>query len=461
MAGAGIEYRGLSRLHGSLAQLDGVSGVGYREEAEILAPDQRPRPARVLSVAERTVQIEVLAAGEGLSLEECRVRFLGTPLRLGVGPELLGRVFDGLGRPRDGLPRPLAVEERAIEGAPINPCRREVPRDFLETGVSVLDGLNTLVLGQKLPLFSESGLPHDEQARQIIRQARVPGAGIHEFAIVFVALGVPYQTALRYEEDFARSGALSRTVAFLNLADDPTPERVLTPRCALTAAEYLAFDMGLHVLVVLTDLTNYGEALREMSAARGEVPSRKGYPGTLYSDLASIFERAGRIRGRPGSITQIPILTMPGGDLTHPIPDLTGYITEGQIVLDRELHRRGVYPPVNVLPSLSRLMDDGIGPGRTREDHEAVARQLYIACARVARARSLESIIGREDLSEVERTYLAFGERFERLFLTQGREERRTIATTLDRAWEALHTLPDSELGRLPPELVAAHRGPA
>jgi V/A-type H+/Na+-transporting ATPase subunit B len=343
-----------------------------------------------------------------------------------------------------------------VDGAPLNPVRREYPRDFLQTGVSAIDGLNTLVLGQKLPIFTESGLPHDDLALQVIAQAEAPG--VAEFAVVFAALGLPREVARRYQDGFRRSGASPRVAAFLNYADDPAAERLLTPRCALTAAEYLAFDLGLHVLVVLTDVTNYGEALREVSAARGEVPSRKGYPGYLYSDLASIFERAGRLRGRPGSITQLPIVTMPSGDLTHPIPDLTGYVTEGQIVLDRELYRRGVYPPVAVLPSLSRLMGDGIGEGRTRDDHEAVARQLYVACARVARARALESIAGREELTPAERRYLAFGEAFEERFLSQGREETRPIAATLDAAWAALEKLPAEELTRIPTDLLRRRR---
>jgi V/A-type H+-transporting ATPase subunit B len=353
------------------------------------------------------------------------------------------------------LPPPLAVEERPIEGSPINPSRREYPRDFLETGISAIDGLNSFVLGQKLPIFSESGLAHDALAMQIVRQARAPG--VEKFVVVFVALGLPHDLALRYEEDFRASGALARAAAFINYADDPSAERLIAPRCALTAAEFLAFDLGYHVLVIIHDVTNYGEALREASSAAGEVPGRKGYPGYLYSDLASIFERAGRIRGRPGSITQLPILTMPSGDLTHPIPDLTGYITEGQIVLDREIERRGLYPPVAVLPSLSRLMSDGIGAGRTREDHEPVARQLYAACARAARARSLEAIIGREDLSEIEQKYLRFGDVFEQRFLSQGHTDRRSISETLDRGWEALAILPESELGRLPSHLRQSH----
>jgi V/A-type H+-transporting ATPase subunit B len=452
---AGIEYRGLTGLRGPLAFVSGVEGVSYHEQVELEGIDGALRAGRVLAVTGDCAVVEVFGATEGLTLERSRVRFQGRPFTFGVGRELLGRTFDGLGRPRDGLPPPLVEGDRAIEGSPINPCRREYPRDFLETGVSAIDALNSVVLGQKLPIFTEAGLPHDTLARQIIRQARAPGVG--DFAVVFAALGLPREVALQYEDAFRRSGALKRVVAFLNLADDPAAERLMTPRCALTAAEYLAFDCGLHVLVVLNDVTNYGEALREVSAARGEVPSRKGYPGYLYSDLASLFERAGRIRGRPGSLTQIPIVTMPSGDLTHPVPDLTGYVTEGQIVLDRELDRRGVYPPVAVLPSLSRLMSDGIGAGRTREDHGDIARQLYAACARVARARALESIIGTEGLSELERRYLDFGASFEAQFLRQGRDEARTISATLDLAWRVLGSLPASELTRLPADLVARH----
>jgi V/A-type H+-transporting ATPase subunit B len=452
MATRGVEYRGLQSLRGPLAFLKGIGGVGFHEHLELTGSDGETRCGRVLTASEGGVVVEVLGATEGLDLESTRVRFGGRPLAVGVGPELVGRVFDGLGRPRDGLPPPVAVEERPVEGSPINPCRRDYPREFLETGISAIDGLNTVVLGQEIPIFTEAGLPHDELAMQIIRQARAPG--VPEFAVVFAALGLPRDVALRYEDSFRRSGALPRVATFLNFADDPAAERLTTARVALTAAEYLAFDRGLHVLLVLSDVTNYGEALREVSAARGEVPSRKGYPGYLYSDLASIFERAGRIRGRPGSLTQIPIVTMPAGDITHPIPDLTGYVTEGQIVLDRALDRRGIYPPVAVLPSLSRLMSDGIGDGRTREDHEDVARQLYASCARVARARALESIIGRDELSEAERRYLDFGEAFEDRFLGQGRDEARPIAATLDRAWDVLGALPEHELTRVPAELL-------
>jgi V/A-type H+-transporting ATPase subunit B len=452
----GIEVQGLRGLKGPLAFVGGVPGVSFHEQLEVRGEDGVTRAGRVLSVSKDAAVIEVFGSTSGIALRSCGIRFRGRPLSLGVGRELLGRVFDGVGRPRDGLPTPVAEDERPIEGAPINPARREVPREFLETGVSAIDGMNSLLLGQKLPVFSEAGLPHDTFLQQIIRQAHAPG--VESFAVVFAALGLPRDVADAYAEDFRQSGALGRTVAFLNLADDPAAERLIAPRCALTAAEYLAWDLGLHVLVILHDVTAYGEALREVSSARGEVPSRKGYPGYLYSDLASLFERAGRIRGRPGSITQLPLVTVPSGDLTHPIPDLTGYVTEGQIVLDRELHRRGVYPPVSVLPSLSRLMDDGIGPGRTREDHAPVARQLYAAVARAQRARALESIIGAEELSALERTYLDFDRAFEDRLIGQGRNEARGIGRTLDLAWELLQLLPASELSRIPKPLLEQRR---
>ena len=436
---SGVEYRGLSGLRGPLAFLKNVPAASFHEHVDVLSPDGSVRAGRVLATTTTAVVIEVFGPTDTLALATTRVRFYGHPLMFGVGRELIGRRFDGLGRPTDGLPPPVVADERAIEGAVINPVRREFPRDFLETGVSAIDVLNTLVLGQKLPIFTEAGLPHDALAIQIISQARA--ARVEDFVVVFVALGLPREVALRYEAGFRRAGVQDRVVAFMNFADDPAAERLITPRCALTAAEYLAFDLGMHVLVVLNDMTNYGEALREVSAARGEMPSRKGYPGYLYSDLASIFERAGRIRGRAGSLTQIPIVTMPSGDLTHPIPDLTGYVTEGQIVLDRELDRRGIYPPIAVLPSLSRLMNDGIGAGRTRADHADLARQLYANSARAARARSLEAIIGREELSDLERRYLEFGDRFERRFLAQPADAARPIVRSLDLAAEVLGDL--------------------
>ncbi len=455
---AGVERRGLTELRGPLAFVEGVDGIAFHEFVDLVGSDGETRPGRVLSTTEKGAIVEVFGVTDGLQLDASRVRFHGRPMRFGVGPELLGRVFDGLGRPRDALPAPACGDRRPINGSPINPCRRAYPRDFLETGISAIDALNSIVLGQKIPIFTESGLAHDDLAMQIIRQARAPS--VEKFAVVFVALGLPRDTAARYLADLQASGSRGRLIAFLNLADDPTAERLITPRLALTAAEYLAFDAGYHVLVVLHDITNYGEALREISAARGEVPSRKGYPGYLYSDLASLFERAGRIAGRAGSITQIPIVTLPSGDLSHPIPDLTGYVTEGQIVLDREIARRGIYPPVAVLSSLSRLMSDGIGEGRTRGDHPDVAKQLYAAVARVERARGLASIIGVDELTEIERTYLRFGERFEREVVAQRGDESRTIAQTLDRAWSALRELPRSELTRVSDAVLEKYYAP-
>jgi len=436
---AGLERQGLAELHGPLAFVEGVAGIAFHDHVDLIGSDGVTRAGRVLATTERGAVIEVFASTDGLQLARSRLAFRGGALQFGVGPELLGRVFDGLGRPRDGLPPPACAERRAVDGMPINPCRREYPRDFLQTGISAIDALNSVVLGQKIPIFTESGLGHDELAMQIIRQARAPG--VEKFAIVFAALGLPRDTADRYLDDFRGSGARGHLIAFLNLAGDATAERLLTPRLALTAAEYLAFDAGYHVLVVLHDITNYGEALREIAAARGEMPSRKGYPGYLYSDLASLFERAGRIEGRPGSLTQIPVVTLPSGDLSHPIPDLTGYVTEGQIVLDRELARRGITPPIAILTSLSRLMSDGIGEGRTRGDHRDIARRLYAAVARVERARGLAAIIGADELTEEERTYLRFGERYERELLSQRGDEERSIGETLDRALRVLGEL--------------------
>jgi V/A-type H+-transporting ATPase subunit B len=456
MPGAGLEFRGLTGLRGPLAFVQDVPDVSFHEHVEIVSGDGSILTGRVLAVTGRAATVEIFGATDGLSLSQTRVRFHGRPLTLGVGREMLGRVFDGVGRPRDGLPSPIASEERTIEGAPVNPTRREFPRDFLETGLSAIDVANSVVLGQKLPIFSEAGLPHDALAMQITLQAHA--LGVERFAVVFAALGLPRDVVLRFEDVFRTAGVRQRVVAFMNFADDPAAERLITPRCALTAAEYLAFDLGMHVLVILNDMTNYGEALREVAAARGDVPSRKGYPGYLYSDLASIFERAGRIRGRPGSLTQIPIVTMPSGDITHPIPDLTGYVTEGQIVLDRDLHRRGVYPPIALLPSLSRLMKDGIGSGKTRDDHADVARQLYASAARVTRARALASIIGVEELSDVERQYLRFGDLLETRFLTQPRGESRAIQASLDLAAALLLELPDGELSHLPAPLLQRWR---
>lgn len=453
MSAPGLIVRGLSRLRGPYAAVDGVPGAAFHEMVELEGDDRLVRAGQVVAVHEHGVTIEVFGPTQGLTLDGVGVRFLGHAPRVGVGPEMLGRVLDSLGRPRDGMPAPLAVEERPIDGLPLNPVRRDCPRACLETGFSAIDGLNTLTLGQKLPIFTQSGLPHDRIAAAILEQARAPG--VARFAIVFAGLGLPREVAAQYEAAFRRSGARAHTVMVLSLADESATERLMAPRTALTIAEYLAWDLGLHVLVILTDVTNYGEALREVASARGEVPSRKGYPGYLYSDLASLFERAGRIRGRAGSITQVPIVTLPSGDMTHPIPDLTGYVTEGQIVLDPRLHARGVYPPVAVLPSLSRLMSGGIGPGKTREDHRAIANLLYAGCAAAERARALEAIVGAEELTPRERRYLTFADAFERRFVSQADGSRRTIEATLDVGWTVAAELPPEDLALIEPDLAA------
>jgi V/A-type H+-transporting ATPase subunit B len=457
-AHAGLEYRGLHQIQGPLIFVPGVTGVGFDEFAEVISPAGKSLHGRVLEVQENLAVVEVLEGTAELSVEQTSVRFLGHPLQIPVTREMLGRVFDALGRPLDGGPPPLAEHLREVNGEPINPVRRDYPRDSIQTGISTIDGMNTLVRGQKLPIFSGSGLPHNQVAAQIVRQATLPGTG-EEFAVVFAAIGVNHDVAEFFQTSFQQSGTFRNAVLFLNLADDPSVERLVTPRAALTFAEFLAFDLGMHVLVILTDMTNYCEALREVATAKGEVPSRKGYPGYLYSDLASIYERAGRIKNRVGSITQIPILTMPNDDITHPIPDLTGYITEGQIVLSRDLHGRGIYPPIDVLPSLSRLMEDGIGRGRTRDDHSPLASQLYAAYARVREVQQLASIIGTEELSEVNRRYLQFAEHFERQFVAQDMYENRDFAGTLDLGWQVLGPLPDGELTRLTRDLIKQHRG--
>jgi V/A-type H+-transporting ATPase subunit B len=456
---AGLEYRGLHQIQGPLIFVTGVEGVGFDEFAEVISPAGELRHGRVLEVRDDLAVLEVLEGTAELSVAHTRVRFLGRPLQIAVSREMLGRVFDGLGRPLDGGPPLLAEHQRDVNGEPINPVRRDYPRDCIQTGISSIDGMNALVRGQKLPIFSGSGLPHNQLAAQIVRQATLPATG-EEFAVVFAAIGVEHDVAAFFQTSFQQSGTFHNAVLFLTLADDPSVERLVTPRTALTLAEFLAFDLGMHVLVILTDITNYCEALREVATAKGEVPSRKGYPGYLYSDLASIYERAGRIKGRPGSITQIPMLTMPNDDITHPIPDLTGYITEGQIVLSRDLHGKGIYPPVDVLPSLSRLMEDGIGAGRTRDDHSAVCSQLYAAYAKVKEVEQLASIIGTEELSEINRRYLQFGERFEREFVAQDRYENRDFLSTLTLGWQTLRPLPDAELTRVSRELIERYRQP-
>lgn len=459
----GQEVIGVGRIEGPIMVVEGAANVSYDEVVEIQDSKGQLRRGRVLEVGEGVAVVQVFAGSTGLSIDGTRVRFLGTTLHMPVAEEMLGRIFDGLGNPIDGGPEPLSDRYADVNGQPINPTARVYPRDYIQTGISAIDGLNTLLRGQKLPLFSGAGIPHDQLTAQIVRQAtlgRVAGAPQSEseqFAIVFAAMGVKNDVADYFRRSFTESGALTRVAMFLNLADDPPVERIVTPRAALTLAEFLAYERGMHVLVVLTDLTNYGEALRQISNVRGEVPSRKGYPGYLYSDLASLYERTGRIRTSEGSITQIPILTMPNDDITHPMPDLTGYITEGQIVLGRELNFAGVYPPITVLPSLSRLMKDGIGKGRTRDDHPRWGAQLYAAYAKTQDIRALASVIGEEELSEVDQRYLKFGRAFEREFVNQGFTENRTIERTLEIGWKLLSMLPKNELTRVTLEEIAQY----
>jgi V/A-type H+-transporting ATPase subunit B len=435
--------------------VEGASNVSYDEVVEIRDGQGKLRRGRVLEVGEKTCVVQIFAGSTGLSIDGTRVRFLGDTLRVPVAEEMLGRVFDGLGNPLDGGPQPLTETYADVNGQPINPTARVYPRDYIQTGISAIDGLNTLLRGQKLPIFSGAGMPHDQLAAQIVRQAMLgaptdaPSQQGEQFAIVFAAMGVKHDVANFFRRSFTDSGALTRVAMFLNLADDPPVERLVTPRAALTLAEYLAYEKGMHVLVILTDMTNYCEALRQISNIRGEVPSRKGYPGYLYSDLASMYERTGRIRTSEGSITQIPILTMPSDDITHPVPDLTGYITEGQITLGRELDHAGVYPPIAVLPSLSRLMKDGIGKGHTRADHPRWGAQLYAAYAHMQDVRSLASVIGEEELGEVDQRYLKFGRAFEKEFVNQALTENRTIEQTLDIGWRLLSMLPKDELTRV------------
>jgi V/A-type H+-transporting ATPase subunit B len=450
----------VTRIEGPLLFARRAARVGLNAAVEVLSPTGAPRLGRVAALDESSMVIEVLESTAGLGLGETRIRLHPEPLLFGVGPHLLGRVFDSVGRPIDGGPPVAARARRRIEGLAINPAWRALPRDFIETGIGTIDVMNSLVRGQKLPLFSAGGLPHDRLATEIAQRARLRGKGSTEsFAVVFAGIGVPHDTAEQFRLAMEASGALGHTAMFLNLADEPGMQRLLTPRYALTAAEYLAFEEGRHVLVILTDMTNYCEALREVSASHGEIPGRKGYPGYMYSDLASLYERAGCIRGRPGTLTQLPILTMPGDDIGHPIPDLTGYITEGQIVLDRELDRRGIYPPVRVLPSLSLLMDAGIGEGYTDADHPALAHQLFAAYARALRVRVLASVMGEQGLPESDRRFLAFGDQFEQKFVRQ--ETAQTLEESLESGWRVLRGLPVNELTRLSNAQVTRHLEPA
>ncbi len=450
---SGREYIGVDRIDGPLVFIRKTHPVGYRELVECVDREGHTRLGMVLDTSDDAVVAQVFEGTQGLTLPGTKVRFRGRPLTLGVTEKMLGRVFDGLGRPIDGGPAPLPEEEVDVNGRPINPTSREYPRDFIQTGISAIDGMNTLIRGQKLPIFSGNGLPHNELAAQIARQARIRG-GAGDFAVVFAAMGVKHDVARYFTRSFEETGVLENVALFLSLADDPSIERIITPRTALTLAEHLAYRKGLHVLVILTDMSNYCESLREISTIRGEIPSRKGYPGYLYSDLAEIYERSGMIQGSPGSITQLPILTMPSDDISHPIPDLTGYITEGQIVFEREMAGRGIYPPVAGLPSLSRLMKDGIGEGMTREDHPHLASQLFAAYSYVKDVRNLASVIGEEELTPLDHQYLEFGENFERSFVSQGKNEDRSIEQTLDAGWEALKLLPSEELHRVTDEEI-------
>ena len=447
----GLEYRGVKNIDGPLLFIDNIRHVAYDELVTITAPDGEERLGQVLDVTATSAVVQVFGGTDSLSPADTKARFLGDSLRIPVSKEMLGRVFDGLGRPKDGLPMPLNADFLDVNGLPVNPYAREYPRDFIQTGISAIDLMNTLVRGQKLPIFSGNGLPHNRIAAQIARQAKLLSEDV-DFAIVFAAMGVKHDVAHFFIDSFQKSGVLNNVAMFLSLADDPSVERLITPRSALTLAEHLAFTEGMHVLVLITDMSNYCEALREISTARGEIPSRKGYPGYLYSDLASIYERAGRLRNGAGSITQMPILTMPSDDISHPIPDLTGYITEGQIVLEREMFQRGIYPPVAGLPSLSRLMKDGIGKDRTRADHPHVASQLFAAYSKVKDIRSLASVIGEEELSPVDKLYIKFGLEFENRVIAQNEFENRTIEQTIDLGWDVLKILPRAELLRVSEE---------
>jgi V/A-type H+-transporting ATPase subunit B len=447
------EYRTIREIAGPLMLVDKVEDATYDELVEIETQNGELRRGRVLEITNDKALIQLFESSAGINLKDSKVRFLGRALELGVSMDMLGRVFDGLGRPKDGGPKIIPEKRVDISGKPINPVARNYPSEFIQTGISAIDGLNTLVRGQKLPIFSGSGLPHSRLAAQIARQARVLSAD-SKFAVVFAAMGITFEEADFFIEDFKKTGAIDRAVLFINLANDPAIERIATPRMALTCAEYLAYDKGMHVLVIMTDMTNYAEALREVSAARKEVPGRRGYPGYLYTDLSTLYERAGRIKGREGSITQIPILTMPEDDKTHPIPDLTGYITEGQIILSRELFRRGVKPPIDVLPSLSRLKDKGIGKGKTREDHADTMNQLFAAYAQGKQAKELAVILGESALSDTDKLYAKFAEEFEKRYVSQGEYENRSIEETLNIGWELLSILPRGELKRIRDEYL-------
>ena len=450
------EYTTVSEVSGPLMVVEGVEGVAYNEIVEIEAPTGEHRRGQVLEVKDDIAVVQVFEGTTDLNTLNTKVRFTGETAKIGVSKDMMGRIFDGTGKPIDGGPEIIPEKELDINGNPMNPASREFPAEFIQTGISTIDGMNTLVRGQKLPIFSGSGLPHNDLAAQIARQAKVVGSD-DEFAVIFAAMGITHEEANFFMRDFERTGALEKVTVFMNLADDPAIERILTPKMALTTAEYMAFELGMHVLVILTDLSNYCEALREISAARDEVPGRRGYPGYMYTDLAGIYERAGRIAGKDGSITQMPILVMPQDDITHPIPDLTGYITEGQIVLSRDIHRKGIYPPVDVLPSLSRLMSGGIGGDKTRDDHSGVSDQLYSAYAEGRNLRDLVAVVGEDALTERDQSFLAFAQAFEDEFITQAKDEDRSIVETLDLGWKLLTILPKTELKRVKDEFIAKY----
>lgn len=444
-----IEYLGLSSIDGPLIALEGVQDAFYDEIVDFVVNGKEHKMGRIVEVYKDKAIIQVFEGTENMSLNNTHTRLTGHPMEIGLSEEMLGRTFNGIGEPIDDL-GPITVEEvRDVNGLPLNPVRREYPRNYIRTGISAIDGLTTLIRGQKLPIFSGNGLPHDQLAAQIVKQASLGGSTNEDFAIVFAAMGVKHDVADFFRRTFEESGVANHVAMFLNLANDPVVERLITPKVALTAAEYLAFEKNMHILVILTDMTSFAEAMREVSSSKGEIPSRKGYPGYLYSELATLYERAGIVEGVNGSVTQLPILTMPNDDITHPIPDLTGYITEGQIVLDRNLHGQAIYPPISVLPSLSRLMKDGIGKGYTREDHQDLANQLFSAYAKVGEARNLASVIGEDELSPIDKKYLEFGKAFEERYIGQGPNENRTIEETLDLGWELLRILPKEELDRV------------
>lgn len=449
-----LQYVGLSEIKGPLVVLDHVQDVSFEEVVEIAVADGSTRMGRVVEITGSKAVIQVFEGTSGLSKSNTKTKLLGRPMEISLSREILGRVFNGAGKPIDGLGEVYAQKKLDINGRSLNPVCRKYPRNYINTGVSAIDGLNTLIRGQKLPIFSGSGLPHNQLAVQIVRQANIAKEEGKQFGIIFAAMGVKNDVADFFRKSFVETGVMEKVVMFLNLSNDPIIERILTPRCALTVAEYLAYDEGMHILVIMSDVTSYCEALREFSSSKEEIPGRKGYPGYLYSDLASLYERAGIVEGREGSVTQIPILTMPNDDITHPVPDLTGYITEGQIVLDRNLHQRGIYPPIGVLPSLSRLMKDGIGEGYTRKDHSAVSTQLFAAYAKVQDAKSLASVIGEEELSKTDRTYMAFGRLFEQFYIGQGFDNNRDVIETLDLGWHLLSLLPKTELDRIGQDVI-------